>query len=146
MQVVFLGNYVFWAWNLEVKDSNFWIPEVVHENAIPQQEQTQVHCTAFQSIPKHSKALFLCHDGYWYCLLCIWSVWSVKCFKGYTWCKFLCEINYSITFKYYCYLYISWRHCAIVTNRGQHADADVCNESNKKKAVVLMSLKAFLIS
>ena len=32
-----------------------------------------------------------------------------------------------------------------MTNRGQHADADVCNESNKK-AVVLMSLKAFLIS
>ena len=34
MQVVFLGNYIFWAWNLELKDSHFWIPEVVHENAI----------------------------------------------------------------------------------------------------------------
>ena len=30
MQVVFLGNYVFWAWNLELKDNHYWIPEVVN--------------------------------------------------------------------------------------------------------------------
>ena len=46
MQVVFLGNYVFWAWNLELKDSHFWIPDT-------QQEQTEAHCAA-----KHSKAIF----------------------------------------------------------------------------------------
>ena len=53
MQVVFLGNYVFWAWNLEIKDSHFCIPEVVHENAILSKNRlrhTVQHYKAFQSI------------------------------------------------------------------------------------------------
>ena len=53
MQVVFLGNYVFWAWNLGLnKDSHFWIPEVVHENAILNKNRlrhTVQHYKAFQS-------------------------------------------------------------------------------------------------
>ena len=77
MQVVFLGNYVFWAWNLEVKDSNFWIPEVVHENAIPQQEQTQAHsnehCTAFQSIPKHCFYVMMDTDT----VCCVYDLYDV---------------------------------------------------------------------
>ena len=73
MQLVFLGNYVFWAWNLEVKDSNFWIPEVVHENAIPQQEQTQAHCTAFQSIPKHCFYVMMDTDT----VCCVYDLYDV---------------------------------------------------------------------
>ena len=59
MQVVFLGNYVFWAWSLELKkDNHFWIPEVViYElfiNAITlNKKETEAQCAT-----KHSKAIF----------------------------------------------------------------------------------------
>ena len=60
MQVMFFGNYVFWAWNLGLnRDSHVWIPEVVHENAILNKNRlrhTVQHYKAFQSN-------FLCHDG-----------------------------------------------------------------------------------